>query len=84
MGTVIKSIHSTQYQMLISWLKDAREAQGLTMRDLAKKLEVPHSFVGKVEQCERRIDVIEYMAYCRALELSPVDGIEFLLIVQEK
>jgi len=79
MGTMIKSIHSTQYQMLISWLKDARETQGLTMRDLAKKLEVPHSFIGKVEQCERRIDVIEYMAYCRALELSPVDGINLLL-----
>ena len=75
---MIKSIHSTQYQMLISWLKDAREAQGLTMRDLAKILEVPHSFVGKVEQCERRIDVIEYMAYCRALGLSPVDGISYL------
>jgi transcriptional regulator with XRE-family HTH domain len=81
---MIKSIHSTQYQILISWLKDAREAQGLTMRDLAKKLEVPHSFVGKVEQCERRIDVVEYMAYCRALGLSPVDGIEFLLIAQKK
>lgn len=66
--------------MLISWLKDAREAQGLTMRELAQKLEVPHSFIGKVEQCERRIDVIEYMAYCRALELSPVDGINLLLL----
>ena len=75
---MIKSIHSKQYQMLISWLKDARKAQGLTMRDLAKKLEVPHSFVGKVEQCERRIDVIEYMAYCRALGLSPIDGISYL------
>ena len=76
---MIKSIHSTQYQILISWLKDAREAQGLTMRDLAKKLEVPHSFIGKVEQCERRIDVIEYIAYCRALNINPNDGINLLL-----
>jgi len=65
--------------MLISWLKDARKAQGLTMRDLAKKLEVPHSFVGKVEQCERRIDVIEYIAYCRALNLSPTAGIDKII-----
>jgi len=64
--------------MLISWLKDAREAQGLTMRDLAKKLEVPHSFIGKVEQCERRIDVIEYIKYCQALNINPNDGIQLL------
>lgn len=64
--------------MLISWLKEARIAQELTMRELAKKLEVPHSFVGKVEQCERRLDVIEYIAYCRALEISPIDGIVYL------
>jgi transcriptional regulator with XRE-family HTH domain len=60
-------------------LKDAREAQGLTMCDLAKKLEVPHSFVGKVEQCERRIDVIEYIKYCQALNINPKDGIQLLI-----
>ncbi|MFT4850879.1 MAG: transcriptional regulator with XRE-family HTH domain [Sediminicola sp.] len=64
--------------MLISWLKEAREAQGLTMRELAKKLEVPHSFIGKVEQCERRIDVIEYVTYCKALKVNPNHGIDFL------
>jgi transcriptional regulator with XRE-family HTH domain len=64
--------------MLISWLKDARKAQGLTMRELAQKLEVPHSFIGKVEQCERRIDVIEYIKYCQALNINPNDGIQLL------
>lgn len=68
--------------MLISWLKEARVAQGLTMRDLAKKLEVPHSFIGKVEQCERRIDVVEYLAYCQALNLSPIEGIQSILSLE--
>ena len=76
---MIKTIHSAQYQLLINWLKDNRQAQELTMRDLAKKLNMPHSFIGKVEQCERKLDVIEFINYCQALSLSPVDGIQLIL-----
>ncbi len=74
-----KSIHSTEYQILTNWLKTARETQGLTMRELALKLDVSHSFIGKVEQCERRIDVVEYIDYCKALNLSPLDGLKLLI-----
>jgi len=76
---MIKTIHSAQYQLLVNWLKKNRQAQGLTMRDLAKKLNMPHSFIGKVEQCERKLDVIEFINYCQALELSPVNGIQLIL-----
>lgn len=49
------------------------------MRDLAAKLGVPHSFVGKVEQCERRLDVIEFVTYCEAMGVNPTDGINQLM-----
>ncbi len=78
-GTMIKSIYSTDYQTLIDWLKEERLAQELSMRELAQKLDVSHSFVGKVEQRERRLDVVEYIAYCRALNISPTDGIKLIL-----
>lgn len=78
-GTMIKTIHSTQYQLLVNWLKENRQAQELTMRDLAKKLNMPHSFIGKVEQCERKLDVIEFINYCQALNLSPIEGIQLIL-----
>lgn len=48
------------------------------MRDLAERLEVPHSFVGKVEQGERRLDVVEYIQYCEALNISPLIGIQHI------
>ena len=48
------------------------------MRDLAKRLNVPHSFVGKVEQHERRLDVVEYVQYCEALKISPIKGLSIV------
>ncbi|CAB0151378.1 hypothetical protein PSI9734_01766 [Pseudidiomarina piscicola] len=48
------------------------------MRDLAAKLGVPHSFVGKVEQCERRLDLIEFIEYCEALDLDPANGVRIV------
>ncbi len=73
-----KTIHSNESQKLTAWLKKQRLAAGLSMRELAEKLDRPHSFVGKVEQGERRLDVIEYMQYCEALKVNPITGIKLL------
>jgi len=73
-----KSLHSPENKRLIDWLKVQREEQGLTMRDLAEKLDVPHSYIGKVEQAERRLDVVEFLTYCEALDISPVDGLKVI------
>lgn len=73
-----KAISSPQYAALIDWLKTARTNQGLSMRDLAMRLDEPHSFVQKVEILERRLDVLEYVEYCKALSLNPKDGIDRL------
>ena len=48
------------------------------MRDLAIRLDEPHSFVQKVEMRERRLDVFEYTLYCNALDLDPMEGLAFL------
>ncbi|WP_040393453.1 helix-turn-helix transcriptional regulator [Cellvibrio sp. BR] len=73
-----KAISSTKYAALIGWLKAARTNQGLSMRDLALRLDEPHSFVQKVEILERRLDVSEYVDYCNALNLNPKDGLDLL------
>jgi transcriptional regulator with XRE-family HTH domain len=75
---MFKSLNSPQNLKLIAWLKQQRSEQGLTMRDLAERLEVAHSFVGKVEQGERRLDVVEYIQYCEALNVSPLIGIQHI------
>lgn len=73
-----KTITSEKYRRLLAWLKSERERQGLSTRDLAEKLDVPHSFVGKIETAERRLDLLEYVEYCEALGAKPEDGLVIL------
>lgn len=79
-----KTLHSKEYRKLVKWLKAERVLQGLTIRNLADKLDVAHSFVGKVEQAERRLDVIEYIKYCGALNISPIVGLEVIINSKNK
>ena len=51
---------------------------GLSMRELGEIISKPHSFVGKIESGERRLDVFEYVQYCEALSLDPAEGLKIL------
>jgi len=74
-----KTLHTPEYRKLVDWLKSARIERNLTMRELALELGVPHSYIGKVEQCERKLDVLEFVKYCEALNLNINNGISILL-----
>ncbi|QBZ83859.1 XRE family transcriptional regulator [Hydrogenovibrio crunogenus] len=48
------------------------------MREAAHLLGKPHSFIGKIEVGQRRLDVIEFIWYCRSLGFDPIEGIRQL------
>lgn len=73
----IKSSESEVTKFLCLWLKMARQDKSYTMRQLGDILNVPHSFIGKVENRERRLDVTEFITYCEALGVIPADGIAY-------
>ncbi len=73
-----KTVSSEDNVKLTSWLKEKRKEKGLTMRSLAQILKTPHSFVGKIENQERRLDVVEFVRYCNALEVNPTEGLALL------
>ena len=75
----MKTIHTAGYRALLAWLRQQRLARGLSMRELAGRLGIAHSWIGKIETGERRLDVCEYIRLCRALECDYRDGIRRLL-----
>jgi transcriptional regulator with XRE-family HTH domain len=54
-------------QTLRETLKSLRLAAGMRQGDLAVALGQPQSFVSKVESGERRLDILEFRRFCRAL-----------------
>lgn len=66
-----RSVFLAPYQFLLSKLIEARLSAGIKQSELAAKLGRPQSFVSKFERGERRIDVIEYLLICRALDIAP-------------
>ena len=62
-----KSIHSPHYHEVLKKLIAMRKEAGLTQRQLAEKLGREHSFVSRIEQGERRLDLVEFFWVCRAL-----------------
>lgn len=70
------SVSSDENKILMAWLKDKRKEKGHTMRTLSQIIGTPHSFVGKVENQERRLDIVEYIRYCRALDIDPIEGLK--------
>lgn len=67
----MKSIHHPAYKTLQQQLAAARTAAGLTQASLATKLSRPQSFVSKVEAGDRRLDVVEYVQWMRAVNMDP-------------
>jgi transcriptional regulator with XRE-family HTH domain len=78
-----KSVHHGLHTSLRATLIKARKTLGLTQRDLAEKLGVTYSIIGKVETGDRRLDVIEFYEYTKALELVPSETL-FLLFYEHR
>lgn len=65
-----KSIWSDEYQQLCTVLRQLRKEAGLTQVDVAKRLDVPQSFVSKYEIGERRLDVVELRHVAEAIDTT--------------
>ncbi|HQX55732.1 MAG TPA: helix-turn-helix transcriptional regulator [Pyrinomonadaceae bacterium] len=72
-----KSIYSHDYSIFLDQLRRLRASKSLTQVQIAERLNQTQSFVSKVERGERRLDVVELRAFCRAL------GIDFAAFLTE-
>ncbi len=67
---VVKQLRTARHKALMRVLAEARQAAGMTQRDLAAKLGRAHSFVGKYESGERQLSVLEFVAVADALKVA--------------
>jgi len=66
-----KARFSKNYVRFLKLLREARIKAGLTQIETAARLRQPQSFVAKCESGERRVDVAELIAFCRAYRIRP-------------
>jgi transcriptional regulator with XRE-family HTH domain len=61
----MKTIYTKAHKTLVTRLREARLAAGLTQVEVARKLKRPQSFVSHLESGQRRVDTIELNEFAR-------------------
>ncbi|HBY85875.1 MAG TPA: hypothetical protein DEO86_08380 [Colwellia sp.] len=75
---MIKTIHDTKYENLIRWLVSIRKERGLTVRDIGALIGEHHQLVSRIETLQRKLNIYEYVQYCEALDINPIEGLNIL------
>jgi transcriptional regulator with XRE-family HTH domain len=65
------SLQSAPYAAFIEGLRGLRVQLGISQQVLADRLGRPQSFVSKTERRERRLDVMEFAEWAKALGWKP-------------
>lgn len=60
------------------WLIQQRQAKNVSLEQLAARLNKPGSYVQDVESGQYQLDVVEYLFYCKALDINPHQGLELI------
>ena len=66
-----KSSWSKDRELFRSILKKYRQEVGLTQSELAEKLGMHQSYVSKVENGERKVDVVEFLLIAQTMGVDP-------------
>ncbi len=74
-----KAQHAPAYRAVPVLLREMRETVQLTQRQLGAQLRRPQSWVYNCETANRRVDVTEFIAWCRACNADPLAAMAKLL-----
>jgi transcriptional regulator with XRE-family HTH domain len=68
-----KSAFETEYIEIIDRLIARRKALGISQVELATSYGEDQTFISRIERKQRRMDVWEFVRFCRILEIEPGD-----------
>jgi len=74
-----KSLHSKAYSEFLAVLVATRHNKSLTQQNVADRLHKPQSYIAKIERGERRLDIIEFIALAKAMNVAPIKLFETLV-----
>lgn len=74
----MKTIYSDINKILLEWLSGKRMLAGITQQQLSDTLNKPQSFVSKYENGERRLDFVETIDICIALNADPHELVDVI------
>ncbi|WP_326519222.1 helix-turn-helix domain-containing protein [Acinetobacter sp. CAAS 2-6] len=72
----MSSIHDPRYRKLIQELIAIRELKKVTQVELAASLNKPQSYIAKVENLDRRLDILELNDWLTVLDISIIHFLE--------
>ena len=67
----IKDKYDPDYKVIVSGLIALRNERGMTQTDVAERMGTDQSQISKFERLERRLDILDYVRYCRAIDSDP-------------
>jgi len=67
----VSSVSTAEYEHLLFLLRDARLKSGFSQRTLSVKLGMSPTYIDKVERGIRRIDVVEFCEFAKAVGIDP-------------
>ena len=65
---ISKSVYTREYEIFLRLLRQARQNAGINQREVAERMHESTLFVSRCERGERRMDPIELLSYCQAIE----------------
>ena len=65
-----KSIYNESYRRVVGSLRKARLDRGMSQREVGHRLQVARSWVGKIENCDLRLDLLQLVRLCHLYGLK--------------
>lgn len=65
--------YSARQRAVAAALKKAREAAGLSQRQLSERLGQPPNWIQRIESLERRVDVAEFITIAKTVGADPAE-----------
>ncbi|MFK4616736.1 helix-turn-helix domain-containing protein [Bradyrhizobium diazoefficiens] len=78
-----RTLQSTRHETLRSFLIEKRKKAGLTQADVAATLKRYQSFVASVETGQRKLDVVQLIAFAEAIGFDPREAVKRMMAAKD-